>query len=97
MSGDSTPKHPTAGDVCLGCVHRPDPNRCRYFYLTKPLPFKRQDGSRGNARWILVCKRCSRLEGGDTSSAIKKGLVPIGCDMPWPDDLHVDIDPPVVH
>lgn len=91
------PNHPSPGDVCVGCVHRPDPHNCRYFYLTEVLPFTRPDGGKDAARWMLLCERCYQLEGGDTPSALKQGLIPIGCDMQWPEGLRVDIKPPVVN
>jgi len=89
---DGTPERPSAGDLCVGCEHRPDPHECHYFYVAgSGLQFFRPDGSSGVAHWVLLCEECSNIEGGDVPSAMEKGLVPLACDMRWPSDLEVEI------
>ena len=98
IGDDSPPARPSPGDVCVGCVHEPDPRECHYFYTTgSGLEFHRPDGTSAVAHWILLCEECSEIESGDIKTAIEKGLVPLGCDMRWPEEL-ADIEiKPVVH
>lgn len=81
---DDTPTQPSPGDICVGCIHEPDPYECHYFYIAgNGLQFFRPDGTSAVAHWVLLCDECDKIEGGDISTAIKKGLVLIGCDMRW--------------
>ena len=51
--------------------------------------FKAPDDHAGAASWILLCDACFMKHVGHLKEDIDKGLVQIGCDMIWPDDLQV--------
>jgi hypothetical protein len=87
--------HPEAGDVCVGCVHKPDPEAgCHYYLLKRPdgsgaLEFTRPDGTRDIAHWLLVCNDCFARFGGNVEAALERGEVKVACDMRWPEGVHV--------
>lgn len=85
-------RHPDPGDVCIGCVHEPNPKECHYFLIPGGMDFARPDDSTSTAEWILLCDRCfAFLPPEGIRSALERKLVLIGCDMLWPEGLTVKI------
>ena len=84
-----TPTHPSPGDVCLGCVHKPDPDGCHYFYMASGVGFKTTTGRAGSAYWMFLCEACFVKYAGNIKANIDSGSLQIGCDMVWPEDLQV--------
>lgn len=88
---ENVPDHPSPGDICIGCVHKPEPDGCHYFYLgTSGITFKSPNGRSGTASWMLLCDACFIKHAGTMKEDINDGRVQIGCDMVWPDDLRVN-------
>lgn len=96
---DGAPSHPSPGDVCLGCIHKPDPSHgCHYYWIGKEgqgpsaggIRFRRADGSEGEASWILLCDLCQVKHAGTLDEDIKAGRVLLNRDMRWPADLKVE-------
>ena len=86
----SEPEHPSPGDVCIGCVHKPDPHGAHYFYLPGRTVFVAPDGHTDSPSWILLCEACFVKHAGQIGDDIKAGLIKFGCDMVWPEDFHVN-------
>lgn len=72
------PAHkPKVGDVCLGCVHRPDPFHGAHWYWVGALGFQPHGADRLTAQWLFVCKPCFARFGTEISGAIERGEVKI--------------------
>lgn len=88
----SAPTSPSPGDVCLGCIHRPDPEvGCHYFWLGGNMPFRRTDDTMGYAKWLLLCSSCFVEHADKISENLRAGKVKVGCDLVWPDGLDVEM------
>lgn len=83
------PTHPSPGDVCVGCRHRPDPQSAHFYWVDGGLEFTRPDKHVGTAVWILLCDACVVEHGPDITASIDKGRVKIACDLVWPEGLNV--------
>lgn len=75
-------ERPKAGDVMLGCIHRPSLNGA-HIYQTTVISFQRPDGSVGKATWIALCDGCFCKHADDPAAA------PIGCDLEWPENAEL--------
>ena len=49
---------PQAGDIVAGCIHRPNPARCHFYYVSPPVEMERLDGRSERASWVLLCDAC---------------------------------------
>jgi hypothetical protein len=76
--GPTPSAHPTPGDVCLGCPHRPRFDAHLYAFEGALIEFERPDGSYGIARWILLCDKCHMKHMDNPVGA------EVDCDMLWP-------------
>lgn len=83
-----TKPQPKSGDVLLGCVHRPN-IYAAHIFQTPGISFKRPDGSKGIATWIVLCDKCFQeyVVKGDGPTH-----VPLACDFTWRDR-----DDPIVY
>lgn len=52
------PERPSVGDVCLGCMHYPDPTAAHYYFILGGIDFRRPDGTEDHAIWLLLCTAC---------------------------------------
>ena len=86
---------PSPGDVCVGCVHKPSPHGCHYYYVGSGgdgISFKSPGGRAGTASWMLLCNACFVKHADHLSEDLDAGRVLIGCDMIWPDDLQITFE-----
>jgi hypothetical protein len=96
------PNRPSAGDVVVGCKHRPCPYEgCRVLYFPETVPFTK-NGVDLHARWFFLCEACfleaARAMGAHpaeigfgTPFQTREGgcqalALLIGCDMVWSED-----------
>jgi hypothetical protein len=91
-ASDPVPTSPREGDVCIGCVHRPNPTAgCHFFWLgSSGMMFQRPGGTMGRARWLLLCTGCFTENADQISENLRSGRVKVGCDMMWPKGLRVN-------
>jgi hypothetical protein len=78
---------PRPGDVCVGCVHEPNPHGCHYYYVG--ISFRTPDGRTGESSWLLMCDACFMKHGETIRDDLGAGKFPIGCDMVWPEDMRI--------
>jgi len=93
MGGDLIPASglPSVGDVCLGCVHRPDPHAAHFYWLPEPIVFKRPDDSSATARWFILCKPCHMLQTGSVRDDIAAGRLRVAYDFTWTKEMKVSL------
>jgi hypothetical protein len=82
-------KSPQVGDVCVGCVHKPNPNGANYFMVATPKgepnlhvthPVTKQHVM---AKWVLLCDAC-RIKFGETiEEDVEAQKVPLSYIMVW--------------
>ena len=83
---DEGPVRPQAGDVCIGCIHKPDPERCHYFHMGETgIDFKPPHEERQNAKWMLLCHDCFMKYAENLEDHLDAGDVKIGCHLSWPE------------
>jgi hypothetical protein len=93
---DNLPTQPSPGDICVGCIHRPNPDGCHYYYIPEGMKFSPPGepldmAKAKSAHWILLCDICEQgvNDGGGITNSIEEGKLLIGCDMEWPENLEV--------
>ena len=82
------PTGPSAGEVVMGCIHRPDPNHgSHYYWVAEGIEFMppRSD-TRLRATWLVLCKKCFRKYDSDFTAHVEAGRVQFGCHTIWPED-----------
>lgn len=91
---------PQVGDVCVGCVHKPNPNGANYFMIATPTgepnlhvmhPVTKQHAM---AKWVLLCDACLLKFGDNIEEAVEKQKIPLTNIMTWrKEDGQVIFDP----
>ena len=91
ITNDDAPKQPSPGDVCIGCMHRPEPeDNAHYYYRFAGIEFQRPDGTQGVAKWLLICDACFIKHGDRMHEDLLAGKVKIACDLKWPEGATVN-------
>lgn len=82
-------KGPQVGDVCVGCVHKPNPNGAHYLmvatddgeanlHVTHPVTKKSV-----MAKWILLCDTCFVEFGENIDEAVAQQKIPLTAIKIW--------------
>lgn len=80
---------PKAGDVCVGCVHKPNLDSCHYYFFPEPLKFRPPKSDMLKADWLLLCGGCHAKFHADIKSHLANGRLKIACHLVWPEDKSV--------
>jgi hypothetical protein len=69
---------PAEGDCVMGCKHAIEDAAHAHFWLVpEGLPFRRPNGTTGEAKWIVACDGCACRADFDPLR------VPVSADMTW--------------
>jgi hypothetical protein len=84
---------PTKGDVCLGCIHRPDPRVGAHWYYVHAMEFRPPGGDLLIAQWIFVCRKCFEKFGQDLKPWVERGEVRVNHHIVVEDGIVFDRRP----
>ncbi len=70
MSRSTSDNQPGVGELVVHCEHIPHTKDVYTFEAPMMLKFTRQDGSKGESKWLMCCNACYVKANGDPAKLV---------------------------